>query len=151
IPESDGGGITAGGTATEVKPENPPSTGSGGGGSTEPDSSATAEPDPTTKPTATSKPTSQPTSTKPAGNAAACDQCIAVAGSSPAAAANYYRQCTDAGKKATCQSKVRASAPNAARAAAFNGNCSAAKGIVAAANAMGAGSGALNAAVKTCK
>lgn len=153
IPEADGGGLTAGGTATEVKPENPPPTGSGGSGNTDPDSSATAEPTSQPTATATSRPTStaQPTSTKPAGNAAACDQCIAVASSSPAAAANYYRQCTDAGKKATCQSKVRASAPNAARAAAFNGNCSAAKGIVAAANSMGAGSGALNGAVSSCK
>ncbi len=149
----DAGGLTAGADATAVKPETPDASGSGsgsaGGGGTEPDPTATAQPTATSKPTATAQPTatSKPTAT---ANTAACDQCIASAGN-PVAAANYYRSCTDAAKKAACSARVRSSAPAAAKAAAFNGNCAQAKGIAAAANSMGAGSGALNSAISTCK
>jgi hypothetical protein len=65
------------------------------------------------------------------------------------AAANY-RNCNDAGQKAQCSAAARNQAPGAAKTAAFNGNCSQAKAIVAAATAMGASSVALNNAVKTC-
>src|SRR5690606_4938510 len=102
----DAGGPTSGADATVVQPETTgggnssggSGSGSAGGGGTEPDSTATAQPTATSKPTATAQPTAtaKPTATS---NAAACDQCIASAGN-PAAAANYYRSCTDAGKKA---------------------------------------------------
>ncbi len=98
-----------------------------------------------TKPTATTKPTA-------ASGAAACGACIAAAhGGNISGAAANYRSCSDPGQKAQCVSIVRSRAPGAAKAAAFNGNCGQAKGIAAAANAMGAGSGALNAATSSCK
>ncbi|MEB2310311.1 MAG: serine/threonine-protein kinase [Sorangiineae bacterium] len=107
------------------------------------------KPQPTvTKPPATATATSKP----PAGGAAACAQCVSAArGGNIAGAAASYRNCSDAGQKAACVSAARSQAPAAARAAALNGNCAQAKAIAAAANGMGAGSGALNSAVASCK
>jgi hypothetical protein len=69
-----------------------------------------------------------------------CHSCIAAARSgNVTTAAKHARACTDAAEKAICVSAVKASAPRAAVAAAFNGNCSQARAIVAAANSMGAG------------
>ncbi len=101
----------------------------------------------TAAPTATAKPTATA-----ASGAAACSACIAAAqsGNVPGAAANY-RNCSDPSAKSRCAAFVRSRAPATARTAAFNGNCSQAKAIAGAARAMGAGSGALNAAIKTCK
>ncbi len=129
--------------------------------------SAASAPAPTeTQPTATPKPvhtaapathqTSKPVATakpKPAANSAqACSACIAAAqgGNISGAAANYSR-CTDASAKQRCAALARARAPGAARTAAFNGNCRQAKAIAAAARAMGAATGALNAAIASCK
>ncbi|HEY3254208.1 MAG TPA: hypothetical protein VGJ91_09680, partial [Polyangiaceae bacterium] len=86
--------------------------------------------------------------------AKACDACIAAAstGNASAAAANFSR-CDDAAKKAQCSQAARNQAPNAARTAALNGNCQGAKGIIAAAQAMGASSPKLASALtgSSCK
>jgi hypothetical protein len=69
-----------------------------------------------------------------------CHSCIAAARSGDVTtAAKHARACTDAGEKAICVSAAKAAAPSAAIAAGFNGNCSRARAIVAAANSMGAG------------
>ena len=82
----------------------------------------------------------------------ACDACIAAAnGGNIQGAAAKYRQCNDPGKKARCTAAVKGKAPQAAQAAAYNGQCGKAKAIGAAASAMGAGSGPLQAAVNSCK
>jgi len=103
-------------------------------------------------PTATSTTRPQPTATSTtpppsSGGADACDACISAArGGNITGALASYRRCNDAGKKATCSERAASRAPNAAKVAARNGNCSQARAIVAAANAMGAGarmSGAL--------
>jgi hypothetical protein len=107
------------------------------------------------KPTPTPTRTTTSTATAPTstGNTAqACDQCNAAARSGAIqAAAGAYRRCNDAGKKANCTAQASRSAPDAASAAARNGNCAQAKGIIAAANAMGAGSGRLSNALKGTK
>lgn len=138
-PELDPSAVAAGGDDA------------GGGEGSEPPPKPTATPKPTTTatPTATTAKTAQP-----AGNAAACDQCIAAAqGGNISGAASHYRNCSDAGKKNLCSRAARTSAPGAAASAARNGNCAQAKAIMAAANGMGAGSGALNNALSgtTCK
>jgi eukaryotic-like serine/threonine-protein kinase len=98
------------------------------------------------QPTTTSKPT--------VDTAQACDACISAAsgGNIQGAAANYAR-CTDATKKAACSGLARRSAPDAAAAAARNGNCAQAKAIIAAATRMGAGGGRLDSALNgtACK
>ena len=97
---------------------------------------ATAE---TGKPPATSTGgTKPPPTTAPASGSAACDACIAAAnsGNLSGVSANLSR-CTDATKKAQCTANARSAAPGAARTAALNGNCGAAKGIISAAQSMG--------------
>jgi eukaryotic-like serine/threonine-protein kinase len=118
-----------------------------------PDPSVSAEtppPDPTKpKTSSSSKPSTTPSSKPPAGDA--CDICLnAAAGGNIAGAANAARNCKDEAKKKQCTQRVRGAAPAAAKAAAFNGQCGAAKAIVAAAEGMGAGSKGLTGAVKTC-
>ena len=74
-----------------------------------------------------------------------CHACITAARSRDImAAAKHARTCTDAGEKAICVSAVKAAAPSAAVAAAFNGNCSQARAIAAAAKSMGAGTAKLD-------
>jgi hypothetical protein len=69
-----------------------------------------------------------------------CHSCIAAARSgNVTSAAKHARACTDAAEKAVCVSAVKAAAPSAALTAGFNGNCSRARAIFVAANAMGAG------------
>ncbi|MBX3185179.1 MAG: protein kinase [Polyangiaceae bacterium] len=153
IIEPAEGGITSGGTATEVTPETPP-TGDDSGDDNGEAAAGGTSPSPSPSPTPKASPTPGPTpkaspTPSPQTNTAACDQCISAAGN-PTAAAGLYRSCTDAAKKAQCQSRVRSSAPGAAKAAAFNGNCGQAKAIHAAATGMGAGSAALNSAISSC-
>jgi eukaryotic-like serine/threonine-protein kinase len=113
-----------------------------------PDATGTAKPVDTTP-----KPTTTPT--KPAVDTAkACDNCISAAsGGNIQGAASNYARCTDAAKKATCSAKASRSAPDAAAAAARNGNCAQAKAIIAAAQRMGAGGPRLDNALNgtTCK
>ena len=90
----------------------------------------------------------------PPNPAAACDACIAAANAKNiSGAASNFSRCTDATKKAACAQAARNQAPSAARSAALNGNCGAAKAIIAGAQAMGATSGALNSALagSSCK
>ena len=103
-----------------------------------------------TKPLPTTPPTAPPT-TPPASNpAAACDACIAAANASNVSgAASNFQRCTDPAKKAQCVQAARNKAPAAARSAALNGNCPAARAIIAAAQAIGAVSPALNSALST--
>jgi serine/threonine-protein kinase len=119
----------------------------GGAPTAKPTATATA------KPTATATPT--PTGgTKPPAGGDACDACIAAARSgSITSAAGKANSCSDATKKAQCVALVKASAPDAAKSAAFNGNCSQAKAIAAAAKAMGAGTAKLDKALgsTSCK
>ena len=125
-----------------------------------PTTSETAPPLPTVPPVDTGKPP-QPNPGQGGGNkppppnpAQACDACIAAAnaGNVSGAASNFSR-CTDAAKKTQCSQAARNKAPQAAKVAALNGNCGAAKAIVAGAQAMGAASGALNSALagSSCK
>ena len=97
---------------------------------------------------------SKPVTPAVASGAKACDACLAAAssGNASAAAANFSR-CDDAAKKAQCSQAVRNSAPNAARNAALNGNCGAAKAIIAAAQGLGASSPKLGSALtgSSCK
>jgi hypothetical protein len=111
---------------------------------------APADTGPAVKPTASPNPNTKPTSTAPDPNA--CDACIAAAnaGNIQGAAAKY-RQCNDPGKKSRCSAAVKGKAPEAAQNAAYNNQCGKAKAIGAAASAMGAGSGPLQAAVSKCK
>jgi len=108
-------------------------------------------------PTTTSNPgsgTKPATPPPPATGAKACDACIAAAnsGNASGAAANFSR-CDDAAKKAQCSQAVRNNAPAAAKSAALNGNCGAAKAIIAAAQTLGASSPKLASALagSSCK
>lgn len=85
------------------------------------------------------------------GASDACAQCLAAANSGNIAAARgAYDKCSDPGKKGDCVNAAKRGARVAAKNAADAKNCAAAKAIVAAANAMGAGSPALNGAVASC-
>src|SRR5688572_24968526 len=96
-----------------------------------------------------SSPSPAQSKTPPAGDA--CDACIAAANSGNfAGAAKAASSCQDAAKKKQCTTTVKKSAPGAAQAAAFNGECGKAKAIAAAATSMGAGSSSLKSAIKTC-
>jgi len=98
------------------------------------------------------KPTGGGETSKPKPSAQACEACISAAqsGNIAGAAANFNR-CSDEAKKSECKRQVTRQAPSAAKTAAFNGNCGQAKAILAAAQGMSAGSGALTNAVSTCK
>ena len=74
-----------------------------------------------------------------ATGAEACAQCVAKAraGDIPGAAA-AYRNCSDPAIKQSCGNQIKGQACNAARAAAFNGNCQQATAIANAAKGMGA-------------
>jgi eukaryotic-like serine/threonine-protein kinase len=87
---------------------------------------------------------SKPATPAPASPAQACDACIAAAssGNISGAAANFSR-CSDPVKKTQCTQAAKRNAPSAARSAALNGNCAQAKAIIAAAQGLGAASGAL--------
>jgi serine/threonine protein kinase len=101
----------------------------------------------TGKPTAnTSKPATPatPATPPPANPAQACDACIAAAsGGNISGAAGNFSRCTDSAKKAQCAAAAKRNAPSAAKTAALNGNCAQAKAIIAAAQGLGATSGAL--------
>ena len=104
------------------------------------------------KPTSSNTGTKPPTeSTKPpSGNP--CAACITAAGSGNiVAAANAYRSCSDAAEKSQCSGMIRSRAVGAVQTAAFNGNCTQAKAIAAAAESMGVPGGALKGALATCK
>ncbi|MET0795385.1 MAG: serine/threonine-protein kinase, partial [Polyangiaceae bacterium] len=161
---SAGGGSVAVGTGndTELKPldsaaPTPPVTTPTGAGTVPPvETGSKPATNPTTPSTGT-KPTtpSTPATTPPAANGtAACDACIAAAnaGNVSGAASNFGR-CTDAAKKAQCTQASRNRAPAAAKSAALNGNCAAAKAIISAAQAIGAASPALASALSgsSCK
>jgi hypothetical protein len=80
----------------------------------------------------------------PVSPAQACDACISAAsGGNITGAAGNFARCTDAAKKAQCSQAAKTNAPRAAKTAALNGNCSLAKGIISAAQSLGATSGAL--------
>ncbi|HEY2405655.1 MAG TPA: protein kinase [Polyangiaceae bacterium] len=85
---------------------------------------------------------------------AACDACLTAAASGNiTSAASDLQRCDDSAKKQRCVGLVKSSAPGAAKSAAFNGNCAGAKAIVAAAQGIGASTGALNNALRatSCK
>ena len=72
-----------------------------------------------------------------ATGADACTQCASLAASNIPAAAAAYRNCTDPAQKQRCAMMVRSLACDAARRAAFNGNCPQAQAIAAAARQVG--------------
>ena len=131
----------------------------------------TAAPNPTTQPVATPSSavppvapvetgkappvtTSKPTTPVAPTGAAACDACIAAANSgNVSGAASNFSRCSDAAKKAQCTQAARNHAPSSAKSAALNGNCSAAKAIIAAAQGIGASSPALTSSLtgSSCK
>ncbi|HMA93327.1 MAG TPA: protein kinase [Polyangiaceae bacterium] len=93
----------------------------------------------------------QPTQPASGGASDACAQCVAAANAGNIAGARTaYDKCADPGKKGECLNAAKRGARVAAKNAADAKNCAAAKAIVAAANAMGAGSPALNGAVASC-
>jgi hypothetical protein len=140
-------------TATETQetpPDTPPTDSSAG-----PETASGPKPSPAPSPAPKSNPSPGPApapapAATPKGDP--CDACINAAQSGNiSGAAAAAGKCSDAGKKAQCQSIVKSKAPPLAQAAAFNGNCAGAKAIAAAATQMGAGSGSLNSKLKTCK
>jgi hypothetical protein len=80
------------------------------------------------------------------GGCAACTQ--AASAGNIAAALKGYQSCTDETSKKACSRVAGSTAPEAARRAAFNGNCAAAKGILAAAQQMGATGRGMKTALK---
>jgi len=93
-------------------------------------------------------PTNPPPQPPAAGASDPCAKCIAAAtAGNYAGAQTFYGSCTDAAQKAACTGAVRRGAAAAARAAAMNQQCPAAKAIIAAATAMGATSPKLNSAL----
>ena len=68
-----------------------------------------------------------------------CDACLSAArAGNIQGAASAFSRCSDAAKKAQCRSQAQARASSAALTAARNGDCARARGIVSAAQAMGA-------------
>jgi eukaryotic-like serine/threonine-protein kinase len=74
---------------------------------------------------------------------AACTQ--AASAGNIAGALKAYQSCSDEASKKACSRAAGNTAPEAAKRAAFNGNCAAAEGILAAAKQMGAGGRGKNA------
>ena len=139
--------IATAATSNPITP--PPST--GGAGAVPP-----VETGKTPATATVTKPTSTPAATTPpaATGTAACDACIAAANSgNVSGAASNFSRCTDSAKKAQCTQAARNRAPAAARSNALNGNCAAAKAVIAAAQGIGASSTALNSALagSSCK
>jgi serine/threonine-protein kinase len=120
---------------------------------TTPPVTGTPTPPPKTKPsTATGTGTAASTPKPPAGGG--CDACISQASSGNVlAAAQSARSCTDAAGKQNCLARIKGNAPNAARAAAYNGDCRTANLIVGAAESIGASTPALKGALAktSCK
>jgi serine/threonine-protein kinase len=115
-----------------------PSTGAGG--------SVAGAGTPTTPTTTPTTPT--PTTPKPPSGGGACDSCAALvsAGSWRAAAAAY--QSCEGDAKTACSRSIRRSAREAAKAAAFNGDCGTAGAIIAAATAAGQSASSMQDALK---
>jgi outer membrane biosynthesis protein TonB len=132
----------------DTPPDTPPSDSSAGT-----ETAGGPKPSPAPSPAPKSNPSPGPApapAATPKGDP--CDACINAAQSGNiSGAAAAAGKCSDAGKKAQCQSIVKSKAPPLAQAAAFNGNCTGAKAIAAAATQMGAGSGSLNSKLKSCK
>jgi serine/threonine protein kinase len=115
---------------------------------TKPPESTTSHGTTTTPQTGSPKPPVTPP--PPSGNA--CAACIAAAKSGNfGSAASSYNGCSDPGQKAQCAGMVRSRAPEAVQQAAFNGNCSQAKSMASAAQAMGVPGGAFAKALAACK
>jgi len=85
---------------------------------------------------------------QPAAGGGSCDACASLAGSSVAAAAAALQSCTDEAKKKACLGAIRRQAPQAAQAAAMNGNCGQAQAIIAAAERAGVPGAPLRAAIR---
>jgi serine/threonine-protein kinase len=129
---------------------------------TAPPQPAVSAPPPDEKPSTTTTTPSTPTAPKsntgstqttpatpkpPAGGN--CDACASLASSENIQGAlAAMNSCSDAAKKSACSTAIRRAAPNAAKHAALNGNCSQAKGIIAAAQAAGLSGGLLTSALK---
>jgi serine/threonine-protein kinase len=149
IPIGNGGAVKEILPTIPTTPDVPPTPPAAGGAAAVPpvETSKTPTPSTGTKATGTS-------TTPPAPAANACDACIAAASSGNiSGAASNMGRCTDATKKAQCTTAARNSAPSAARAAALNGNCKGAQGIISAAQALGAGTPKLASALagSSCK
>jgi hypothetical protein len=111
-----------------------PTAPSSGEAPTEPTSAATAG---TTKPPQGGTGTGTKPPTTPAGDP--CDACINAARSGNISGASaLLGKCTDEAKKRTCSGTAKRNAEGAVRQQAFNGNCSGAKQLIAAAAALGA-------------
>jgi serine/threonine-protein kinase len=83
-------------------------------------------------------------SNPPAGANAACGQCVSAAQNGNfAAVVTAFQGCMDATEKAKCRSTVAGAAPAAVKRAAFNGQCTQAEAIIAAARQVGANSPSL--------
>jgi eukaryotic-like serine/threonine-protein kinase len=84
----------------------------------------------------------------PASGSDGCAQCVAAANAGNISGAqSAIAKCSDAAQKSNCIMAVKRNAAKAAKAAAASGQCPTAKAIIAAANAMGAASPAINGAL----
>jgi serine/threonine-protein kinase len=131
-------------------PQTPPATGKPPGTKPAPaPSQKPADPTPVTPPPATTPPPPPKQPDPPKGDP--CQACLSAASSGNySGAAAAYGRCSDAGQKSSCASIVRGSAPAAAKAAAFNGNCGQAKAIAAGAQVMGVPGKAFKEVQKNC-
>jgi tRNA A-37 threonylcarbamoyl transferase component Bud32 len=128
-----------------------------------------APPEPATPPTPSSRPVEEavlppvaPTTpkqtastggpAKPALPADPCARCLSAAASRNfGAASSAYGSCTDAAQKAKCGDIIKSGTPEAAKSAAFNGNCAQAKAAMAAGQSLGAPARLFADVIKTCK
>jgi eukaryotic-like serine/threonine-protein kinase len=105
-----------------------------------------------TQPAPTQPAPAQPAPAQPAAGADACASCIIAAKSGNfTAAAGAYAQCSNPGGKKACTTRVAQTAPRQAEAAALNQRCDEARGIIAAARAVGVPEGRLAKADAACK
>lgn len=96
-----------------------------------------AAPQPTPQPSAPTPPVTQPAPPPRAPAADPCAACAkAVSDRSFELAARSYDQCTEARAKARCTAVMAQFAPDAARTAAFNGECAKARAIISQAQRM---------------
>src|SRR5690606_38232378 len=94
------------------------------------------------------------TPTPPPATGGSCDTCVAKARAGDiAGAAQGYASCSDGPQKKECLKRIKALAPNAATAAARNGQCDRARAIIAAAQQIGASTPSLGRALDntSCK
>ncbi|MFO7180538.1 MAG: protein kinase, partial [Pseudomonadota bacterium] len=137
--------------ATTSTQRNPPTTTTRTPTTTPTTAPTTPATTPTTVPTTPPAPT---TTTPPPSGGGSCASCVAKAQAGDVAgAAQVYAACSEGTEKKECLKRIKAAAPNAAKAAARNGQCDRARAIIAAAEHIGASTPSLGRALDgtSCK